>query len=107
MNQCLSGRILGLAALGLILTAGAASSEARRYALPEETAQLRPGPDPGFSAAQANCQSCHSPDYVAMQPPRKGKAFWEAEVTKMIKVYHAPISEADSKAITDYLTQAY
>jgi hypothetical protein len=39
--------------------------------------------------------------------PNKGKAFWEAEVTKMIKVYGAPIVEAEVKAIPDYLTQTY
>jgi hypothetical protein len=38
---------------------------------------------------------------------RPGKAFWEAEVTKMIKVYHAPISDADAKAIADYLAKTY
>ena len=42
-----------------------------------------------------------------MQPPGKGKAFWESEVTKMIKVYHAPIDEADGKAIAAYLTDTY
>jgi hypothetical protein len=31
--------------------------------------------------------TCHSPDYIAMQPAKKGHAFWSAEVTKMIKVY--------------------
>jgi hypothetical protein len=42
-----------------------------------------------------------------MQPPKKGKAFWEAEVTKMIKTYGAPINEADAKVIADYLAQTY
>ena len=42
-----------------------------------------------------------------MQPPGKGKAFWEAEVTKMIKVYHAPITEADGKVISEYLASTY
>ncbi len=42
----------------------------------------------GFEAAQANCLVCHSVDYIAMQPPGKGAAFWESEVTKMVKVYH-------------------
>ena len=35
----------------------------------------------------------------------KGKAFWEAEVAKMIKTYKASISEADAKAIADYLSR--
>ena len=33
--------------------------------------------------------------------------FWRAEVTKMIKVYGAPIEEADVGKIVDYLTQNY
>ena len=54
------------------------------------------GPAPGHderacAAAEANCRSCHSVDYIAMQPPGKGAAFWTGEVTKMRKVYHAPI----------------
>ncbi|MCJ2036336.1 cytochrome c [Methylobacterium sp. J-068] len=86
-----------------------ATAAPRSYALPDPTAQLRPAPDrqAGFEAAQANCLTCHSVDYVAMQPPGKGQAFWASEVTKMIKVYHAPISEADGKAIADYLAAAY
>ena len=40
-----------------------------------------------------------------MQP--RGATQWEAVVTKMIKVFGAPTSEADAKAITEYLTRAY
>ena len=55
---------------------------------------------------QGNCGSCHSADYVVTQPqgPAFKKAFWEAEVTKMIKVYGAPIDEADVPKIVDYLS---
>ena len=99
--------VIGLPVLGLVLLAGGASAEPRRYALPEETAQLRPAQGAGFAAAQANCLTCHSPDYIATQPPGRGRTFWEAEVTKMIKVYHAPISETDGRAIAAYLADAY
>ncbi|MCP8940137.1 cytochrome c [Alsobacter sp. SYSU M60028] len=75
------------------------------YELPAETAQLRPGP--GLDTAQNNCLACHSADYMAMQPPKKGKPFWEAEVVKMIKTYKAPISDDDAKVIADYLAAAY
>jgi hypothetical protein len=51
--------------------------------------------------------SCHSVDYINTQPPQSGKEFWEGEVKKMIKSYHAPISEADAKAIADYLAKTY
>jgi mono/diheme cytochrome c family protein len=98
-----------IAAACLIISGGAALAGPTTYAIPEATAQLRPAPghEKGFEAAQANCTACHSVDYIAMQPPKKGKAFWEAEVSKMIKVYHAPIAEADVKSIAAYLTEAY
>lgn len=86
-----------------------AAATPRSYDLPEPTAQLRPAPgyQIGLAAAEANCQSCHSVDYIAMQPPGKGAAFWTSEVTKMRKVYHAPISEADGTAIAEYLAATY
>ncbi|HEX3497020.1 MAG TPA: cytochrome c [Methylocella sp.] len=75
------------------------------YELPDATATYRSGP--GMETAQNNCLTCHSSDYISTQPPNRGKAFWDAEVTKMIKVYHAPINEADAKAIADYLAKTY
>jgi mono/diheme cytochrome c family protein len=93
-----------LAAAALIM-AGASYAKVLTYALPEETATLRPGP--GLETAQNNCLTCHSVDYINTQPPNRGKAFWEAEVTKMIKVYHAPINDADAQAIADYLSKTY
>lgn len=99
-------RITLCIAVGLGLTS-IAVAKPLSYALPEETAALRPGTGKGFDAAGANCLSCHSPDYIAMQPPKKGAAFWDSEVQKMIKVYHAPIDEADAKAISEYLTDKY
>ncbi|MCJ2125347.1 cytochrome c [Methylobacterium sp. J-077] len=105
-------RLLGLLAASLI--AGSALSAPRTYALPDPTAELKMPKDgaggsqaPGFAAAQANCQTCHSVDYIVTQPPGRGKAFWESEVTKMIKVYHAPIDEADGRAIAAYLADTY
>ena len=99
------------AAIGWIavLSTGTAQAQPRTYDIPEPTAQLRPaeGHEAGFEAAQTNCMVCHSVDYIATQPPGKGPAFWSAEVTKMVKVYHAPIEEADAKAIAAYLAGAY
>ncbi|KAB1074440.1 SorB family sulfite dehydrogenase c-type cytochrome subunit [Methylobacterium planeticum] len=104
-------RRLGLALMASALAGGAALAAPRTYDLPDPTAQLRPPKDraqqPGFEAAQANCQVCHSVDYIAMQPPGKGRAFWESEVTKMVTVYHAPVAEADAKAIAAYLADTY
>jgi mono/diheme cytochrome c family protein len=94
---------LALAA-GFMVT-GATLAEPLSYKLPEDVAVLRPGP--GVEVAQSNCLPCHSADYINFQPPKKGRAFWEAEVQKMIKAYRAPIDEKDAKAIVDYLAATY
>ncbi len=74
------------------------------YKLPDETPELRPGP--GVETAII-CLPCHSADYISTQPPGKGRAFWDAEVQKMIKVFHAPISSGDAAVIADYLAATY
>jgi sulfite dehydrogenase (cytochrome) subunit B len=74
------------------------------YKLPDETAELKPGP--GVETAMI-CLACHSADYISTQPPGKGRPFWDAEVQKMIKVFHAPISSGDAAVIADYLAAAY
>jgi len=94
------------ALVAAVLTiAGVSYTKPVTYSLPEETSQLRPGP--GMDTAHNSCLKCHSADYINTQPPNLGTAFWEAEVTKMIKAYHGPISEADATAIVDYLTKTY
>jgi mono/diheme cytochrome c family protein len=99
-------KTLILAATGFALVAARLALAAPvSYQLPAETAQLRPGP--GLETARNNCSACHSADYMAMQPPRKGKAFWEAEVAKMIKAYKAQVSDPDAKVIADYLAAVY
>ncbi len=74
------------------------------YDLPSETAVLKPGP--GADTAIV-CTACHSADYISTQPSNKGKAFWDAEVQKMIKLYKAPIPATDAAAIADYLAANY
>ena len=104
-------RALLLGAMTAGLTVGAACAAPRTYAVPDSTAQLRSPKDggltAGYEAAQGNCQTCHSVDYIATQPPGRGKAFWDAEVAKMIKAYHAPIEQADAGAIAAYLAGTY
>lgn len=93
-------RILSAIALGIALCASAAKIE-----LPSETATLKPGS--GSDLARQQCLSCHSTDYIAMQPPGKPLAFWKAEVEKMKKVYGAPIPDDQVEPIAQYLTRAY
>ena len=105
--------LMGLLLSPLIVATwdGPALAAPKHYDAPEPTAQLRAAKDPahqaGFEAAQGNCMTCHSVDYIATQPPGKGTAFWEGEVTKMRRVYHAPIDELDGKAIAAYLADTY
>jgi mono/diheme cytochrome c family protein len=90
-------------ALAGVMAANAAPVE---YKLPEETAALKPGPN--LEVAQNNCTACHSSDYIKTQPIMKSKKdFWQAEVTKMIKVYGAPIDDADVPRLVEYLSTAY
>ena len=62
---------------------------------------------PGLDQVEANCSGCHSLDYIVMNSPFPNAALWDAEVTKMIKAFGAPIDEADAKEIAAYLKKNY
>ena len=62
---------------------------------------------PGLEQVEGNCGACHSLDYIQMNSPFPNGALWDAEVTKMIKVFGAPITDADATAIKDYLKKNY
>ena len=97
-----------LLAASLVFAAllGSALAAPVNYKTPDEVAAFKPGPN--LEVVQGNCTACHSSDYVATQPPMKDKkGFWQAEVTKMIKVYGAPIDDGDVGKIVDYLAATY
>ena len=71
----------------------------------EPAIELKPGP--GLDKVQDNCAACHSLGYIQMNSPFLNAAGWNAEVTKMIKAFGALISDADAKAIADYLVKNY
>ena len=71
----------------------------------EPDIELKPGP--GLDKVQGNCATCHSLGYIQMNSPFLNAAGWNAEVTKMIKAFGAPISDADAKTIADYLVKNY
>jgi mono/diheme cytochrome c family protein len=95
--------------LALAFTFGFAAAQAApvSYAVPEETAAFKPGAN--LEVVQNNCTACHSADYIKTQPrgEKFKKDFWTAEVTKMIRVYGAPIDDADVGRIVDYLAANY
>ena len=71
----------------------------------EQTVELKAGP--GRDKVEANCVACHSLDYIVANSPFMNRQVWDAEVTKMIKAFGAPISDADAKVIVDYLVANY
>jgi mono/diheme cytochrome c family protein len=71
----------------------------------EPEINLKPGP--GLDQVVGNCGACHSLVYIQMNSPFLNAAQWNAEVTKMIKAFGAPISDDDAKAIADYLAKNY
>ena len=95
--------LIVLSTLGLVAAAAAPIS----YKLPEETAAFKAGPN--LDVVKNNCTGCHSADYIQTQPrnEKSKKDFWQAEVTKMIKVYGAPIENADVDKIVEYLAATY
>jgi len=89
-----------------VIALGAKMAKADGIVTGDEVAAFKPGPN--LEVVQGNCSACHSADYVNTQPPMKDKkGFWQAEVTKMIKVYGAPIDDADVGKIVDYLATTY
>lgn len=74
------------------------------WQLPEERIVVPPGP--GSELVSTQCITCHSPDYMAIQPPLN-RAFWTATVTKMKDKYGAPIQTNDVETLVTYLVKTY
>jgi hypothetical protein len=90
-------RIFVVAILGALTVAVAAAEE--------QPINLKKAP--GVEKVEGNCAACHSLDYIQMNSPFLNAAGWDAEVTKMIKAFGAPIDDADAKVIADYLKANY
>jgi len=84
--------------LAAALAVGVAIAQERRVELKE---------GPGRAQVEAHCGSCHSLDYVLMNSPFLDRSGWEGSVTKMIKVFGAPIGTDDATLIVDYLNTNY
>ena len=95
-----------LISLAVTFAAAPAVAQGRKIILPSDHDYARLKSGPGSDLAKTQCQLCHSTDYIVMQPGGDAK-LWEGVVTKMVKVFGAPLSEADAKAIIEYLTKNY
>jgi|ERR1700722_1358586 hypothetical protein len=60
----------------------------------------------GKDDVENNCELCHSPRYITMQPVMSGQA-WSDEVNKMIKTFGAPIPDDAAQKIIRYLGSHY
>ena len=99
----LTRRATLMAALSLAAFAVAAPVE---ITLPAETARLAESPLPGYKLATTYCYTCHSVDYVKIQPT-SSRAYWKGSVVKMQKTFGAPIPEDAVEPLADYLVKTY
>jgi sulfite dehydrogenase (cytochrome) subunit B len=77
-------RTIAIVLFGALAAAPAAAQDAR-----EKPVALKHAP--GLDKVEANCAACHSLDYIQMNSPFPNAALWDAEVTKMINSFGAPI----------------
>lgn len=94
------------ALIALLACSAAATAGAEEITLPADHSygELKPGP--GVEVTEQHCVVCHSTDYIVMQP-RGDQKQWDGVVTKMIKVFGAPVSDADARSISEYLARTY
>ena len=92
-----------IVATSLLLTIGLTAVEIK---LPAETTRLAEASLPGFALATTHCYTCHSVDYVRMQPV-SSRAYWKSSVVKMQKTFGAPIPDAAIDSLVDYLVKTY
>ena len=96
--------IISLAASAPAEQTAPAGAGVHSISLPEVRIELKPGP--GMDKTAAYCNICHSLDYITAQP-EFSKDKWGEIVTKMVKVYGAPISRDAAEEISAYLGSAY
>lgn len=97
------GYVTNIVAWG-IMFGGILRATALDIQLPAETGTFKQ--DIGAEIANGQCLTCHSVEYVMIQPPMQ-RAFWKAEVQKMQQKYGAPIPDDQVEAAVNYLTKNY
>jgi hypothetical protein len=89
------------------LAAALAPLPAIEITLPAETDRLIESKLAGYTLATTYCYTCHSTDYVRVQPPGMNRAAWRASVVKMQKTFGAQIPEDAIDPIAEYLARTY
>jgi hypothetical protein len=88
----------------LAVAGGFVFAQEKQLTVPVVKTELAVGP--GQDKASTFCNICHSVDYITTQP-KSSKMTWAGSVTKMRKVFGAPISDADAEIIINYLAANY
>lgn len=94
-----------LAAVALLIVAGLAGAAARSAAAVEEPVALADGP--GRELTIGHCIICHGLEYIPSNAPAMNRAGWQKTIQKMKDRFGAPITDAESKQILDYLDTHY
>jgi len=90
--------------VALAATVSRLGAEIVTITLPPETGTFKNAP--GITLVNGQCLTCHSVEYVQMQPPLSLKA-WTAEVVKMQQKYGAPVPTNAIPDIAAYLAVNY
>lgn len=90
--------------ISLVAIVSRLGAEIVTITLPPETGTYKDAP--GVALMNAQCLTCHSTEYVQMQPPLSLKA-WTAEVVKMQQKYGAPVPSNAIPDIAYYLAVNY
>ncbi len=90
-----------------LLGSARAADAVREITLPAETEIYQASDLPGYALINAMCLTCHSVEYVKYQPPASPRAYWQATVVKMQKIFAAPIPDEVIEPIVDYLVKTY
>ena len=98
--------VLGSSVLLAALVASAFAAADKTISMPADHGYAALKAGPGVEVARRQCIACHSTDYIVMQPHGNARQ-WDGVVTKMIKVFGAPVSEQDAKTIVEYLATQY
>jgi cytochrome c551/c552 len=99
-------RKFGLVFIAMALCAAGSSLFAKvvKIVLPPETGTFKVAA--GSDLANAQCLTCHSVEYVTMQPP-KPLDFWTGEVKKMRDKYGAQFPAEYTPELANYLVANY
>lgn len=95
-----------LLAAAAIYCMGAGLVNAENWRLPSASSEPKLKSAPGVQTVSANCQVCHSLDYISTQPPLN-RAAWTGIVQKMRQKFGAPLPAEKVDDVVNYIVENY